>query len=74
MVKMKIKNIRFKNEDDLDAGCCVIWKGKEYITRNRYHTQVELYSNSSFVRTVPIQEIYQRVSNNKNTKIKRYVE
>lgn len=50
--------IRYKNEEDLNAGVVVFWKGKKYSTGNRYKDQVELYYNGDFCRTVKIEEVF----------------
>ncbi len=46
-----------KNENDLDGGEIVIWRGKEYITGNRRNTKVELYKEKKFIRIVNIESV-----------------
>lgn len=48
-----------KNEEDIDGGVAVKWRGKIYTTGNRRHELVELCAGSprKFVRTVRISEI-----------------
>ena len=48
---------RMKNENDLDGGEIVIWRGKEYITGNRRHSKVELYKEKKFIRIVNIESV-----------------
>jgi len=46
-----------KNENDIESGVRVKWKGDKYVTGNRRHKLVELYDGQTFVRSVKISNI-----------------
>lgn len=52
------ERITYEDEADLKGGVTVYWRGHKYYTGNRYHSQVELWYNGDFCRTVEIQNVY----------------
>jgi hypothetical protein len=52
------EKIRYKDENDLDAGVVVLYRGKAYTTGNRYKGLVELYAKNKFRRTAKISEVH----------------
>ena len=45
------------NEDNLNRGVLVSWRGRPYFTGNRYHDHVELFQGTQLVRSVSIKNV-----------------
>ena len=61
LIELSKKGKNFKNrplnEDNLKASIEVIYNHQLFLTANRYHDEVELYSNDKFIRIVKIKQI-----------------
>jgi hypothetical protein len=51
---------RYHDEDDLDGGVTVYYRGRKYKTGNRRGFFVELYRGKKYVKTVSIRYVYSK--------------